>query len=226
MVPIVLNNVLYLYQQINSDLKHKGNLVSLQVQTAHFLIGVNTKQVGTSFKKKTAQNIDLIKKNPLSVIVTILKIYQEVFPSMIDVEQIIPLDVFKTLCKGTEVAEFNNILFKARGKHFELIQADFNDKICLTDETSEKVKAWKEENDNQELDSQGSPITAYFYSFSPIGIRYQPERDTVNKLVHWNVSGIQILYALYWLNLHKHGWEYAELLCVNIMEEVKQLVFP
>ena len=53
-VLIVLNDVIYFYQQSISDLKHKGNLVSLQVQTAHFGIGVTAKKVGTSFEKKTA----------------------------------------------------------------------------------------------------------------------------------------------------------------------------
>ena len=44
-------------------------------------------------------------------------------------------------------------------------------------------------------------------------------------MVCWNASVIQILDALVWLNLHKHGWEYAELLHENIMEEVKELTF-
>ena len=47
------------------------------------------------------------------------------------------------MCKGTAVAEFNDILFKARGETFEFIQEDFNNKICLTDEKSEEVKVWK-----------------------------------------------------------------------------------
>ena len=40
-VTIALNNVLNFYQQNSSDLQHKGSSVSLQVQTAHFRIGVN-----------------------------------------------------------------------------------------------------------------------------------------------------------------------------------------
>ena len=40
-VTIALNDVLNFYQQNSSDLQHKGSSVSLQVQTAHFRIGVN-----------------------------------------------------------------------------------------------------------------------------------------------------------------------------------------
>ena len=44
--PIYLNDVLKFYRQRISDLKHKGKLVILQVQTAHFGIIVNPKQLG------------------------------------------------------------------------------------------------------------------------------------------------------------------------------------
>ena len=39
------------------------------------------------------------------------------------------------------VVEFNDIIFKASGKTFELIKANFNKKICFTDERSKEVKA-------------------------------------------------------------------------------------
>ena len=42
------------------------------------------------------------------------------------------------------VPEFNGILLKASGKTFEFIQADFNKKLCITDEKSDEFKAWKE----------------------------------------------------------------------------------
>ena len=42
------------------------------------------------------------------------------------------------------VAELNYTLFKASGKAFEFIEADLNEKICLADERSNEVKAWKE----------------------------------------------------------------------------------
>ena len=74
-VLITLNDVLNFYRHISSNLQHKGNLVSLQVQTAQFLIVVNPKQVETSFGKKTAQNMDRIDNNPLSIIIKLLKIY-------------------------------------------------------------------------------------------------------------------------------------------------------
>ena len=74
--PIALKNVLNLYWQSRSDLKHKGNSVSLQVQKAHFGIGANAKQSGTSFGNKTAQNLYRIKNNTLAIIVTLLTIYQ------------------------------------------------------------------------------------------------------------------------------------------------------
>ena len=59
---------------------------------------------------------------------------------MIDVGQINPWDLFNTMCTGTAVADFIDILFKASGKTFEFIQADFNEKSCLTDEKSDEVK--------------------------------------------------------------------------------------
>ena len=54
------------------------------------------------------------------------------------------LDLFNMLCTGTAVAEFNGILFKATGKIPSSSQADFNENICLADEISDEVKAWKE----------------------------------------------------------------------------------
>ena len=62
---------------------------------------------------------------------------------MIDAVPVTPWDMFKTLLTGTSVAEFNVILFKASRKCFEFIQADFNEKIYLTDESSNGVKSWK-----------------------------------------------------------------------------------
>ena len=97
-------------------MQHKGNVVSLQVQTARLGIGANPKQAGTSFGKKTVHNPDITKNNPLYVIPTLLIMYREVPPSMIDVGLIIPWDIFKTLCAGTSVTEFNDILFKASGE--------------------------------------------------------------------------------------------------------------
>ena len=132
-----MNNVIYFYRQISSDLKHKGNLVSLLVQTANFWTVANTKQVGKSFGNKTAQKLNRIENNPLDVIVTLLTIYLEVIPSMIDVVLINPWEMFKMLCTGMAVAGFNDTLFKASGKTFEFIQADFNKKICLADKISE-----------------------------------------------------------------------------------------
>ena len=73
------------------------------------------KQAGTSFGKKTAQKLDLIENNPLAVIVTLLTIYQELIPSIIDVVPITPWELFKILCTGPAVAEFNDIFFKASG---------------------------------------------------------------------------------------------------------------
>ena len=112
-VTITLNDVVDFYRQSSSKLQHKGKSVSIQVQIAQFGIGANPKQVWTSFRKKTAQKLERIEKNPLSVIATLLMIYREVLPSMIDVVSITPWDLLKTLCTGTGVAEFNYILFKA-----------------------------------------------------------------------------------------------------------------
>ena len=88
--------------------------------------------------------IDPIDKNPLVIIVTLLTIYQELLPSIIDVGLITPCELFKTLFMGTAVAESNDILFKVRGNVFEFIQTDFNNNICIsTHEKSDEVKAWK-----------------------------------------------------------------------------------
>ena len=119
---IELNNLIDLYWKIISDLQHKLNLISLQVSTAHFGIGGNPKQTGMPCRKKTVQNIYCIKNNTLSAIVTLLTIYWEIILSIIDVGPITPWDLFKTLCTGTSVAEFNDILFKAIGKTSEFVQ--------------------------------------------------------------------------------------------------------
>ena len=140
--PIALNGVLDLFWKIISYLQHKGKLFVLQVQTAHFGIGVNAKQAGTSFGKNTYQKLNCIDNNPLASIADILTIYWKVIPSIIDVGPITPLEIFNTLCTCTAVGKFNNILFKASRKTFEFIQASFNKKTCLIDEISDKVKAW------------------------------------------------------------------------------------
>ena len=49
---------------------------------------------------------------------------------------ITPWKPFKTLYTVTEVAECNYILFKASGKTFVFIQADFKEKIYISDENS------------------------------------------------------------------------------------------
>ena len=103
-LPIALNNVLVLYQQSSSDLKQKGNLVILQVQTAHFGMRANPKQEGTSFVNNIARKLDRIKNNPLDIIVTLLTIYQEVLPSIIYVGLIAKWELCKTMCMGTAVA--------------------------------------------------------------------------------------------------------------------------
>ena len=112
-------------------------MVIHQVQTAHLGIVANPKQLGGSFRKKTAQNLDRIKNNPLATIITLLNIYQEVLPSMIDVGPITPWELLKTLYTGTSVTEFNEILFKASSKTFKFIQTYSSEKICIaTDENS------------------------------------------------------------------------------------------
>ena len=119
-ISISLNDVIDISQHSMSNLQHKGNLVSLQVQTAHFGIGANAKQAGKSFRKNIEQNIDRIKNNPLDVIVTLIRIYWEVPTTMINVIPIPLWELFKTPWTETVVAEFNNILFKARVKNFRV----------------------------------------------------------------------------------------------------------
>ena len=110
-LPITLNDVINFYWQISSNLQQKENLVSLQVQTAYFGIGENPKQSRVSFKKKTAQNLACIKKKPLSIIIILLMLYLGVIRLMIDVRPITPWELFKALCTGMAVAEFNDVLF-------------------------------------------------------------------------------------------------------------------
>ena len=87
---IALNNVLNLSRQSSSYLQQKVKSVSLQVQTAHSVIGVNAKQAETSFGNKEAQKLNHIENNPLAVIVTLIIIYKHVIPSIIYVGPITP----------------------------------------------------------------------------------------------------------------------------------------
>ena len=70
---------------------------------------------------------------------------------MINLVPITLWELFKTLCTGTVVTEFSNIIFKASGNNFELIQADFNEKIYIADEKSNEVKARKEKKRKSEV---------------------------------------------------------------------------
>ena len=95
--PITLNDVIDIYRQRSSGLQNKSNSVSVQVQTAHFGNGENSKQAGTSFEKKTGQKLECIENNPLSIILTFLTIYWEVLTSMIDVGPITPWERSRNL---------------------------------------------------------------------------------------------------------------------------------
>ena len=79
---------------------------------------------------------------------------------MIYVVPITLWEIFKTLCMGMAVAESNDIIYKASRKTFKFIQADFNEKICLADESSNEFKACKEKKQNWKMDRQGYPVTA------------------------------------------------------------------
>ena len=135
---------------------------------------------------------------------------------MIDVGPINLWELFKTMCMGTAVAEFNDILFKASRKKSSSSKNISKRRSALQMDTPKKSRP--EKYDKQKLERQCYPVTSDSYSFPPSGICPPPERAPVDKLVRWNASGIQSLDALVWLNLHKHGWEYSELLHDNIME--------
>ena len=96
-----------------------------------------SKKVGMFFRKKKSQKLNRIENNPLAMIVTFLTIYHKLILLMIDVVPITPWDLFKKMCTGKAVAEFNSILFKASGKTFEFTKANFNEKIYITDENSD-----------------------------------------------------------------------------------------
>ena len=68
---------------------------------------------------------------------------------MIDVILINTLDLFKTMCNGTAVSKFNEIIFKASGKTFKLIQEDLNKKIRLTGETPKKSRPGKKKRQEE-----------------------------------------------------------------------------
>jgi hypothetical protein len=224
-VPIGLNDVQDFYRQVNSDMQNKGATVSLTVQTSHFGIGASNKQSGTSFGKKTAHKLDRIENNPLSLITTLLFVYRELLPSMIDVGPVTAWELFKTMCTGTAVAEFNEILFRSSWDTHSTIDKEFNATIVTGKEEDEVVKEWKQKNLKRETERAGYPVSNYSWKFPPDKIPPPPQRAPKDKLVKWNVSGIQGMDALAWLNLHKHGWEFSELLHDKIMEEVKTLAF-
>ena len=207
-------------------MQSKGNTVTLSIQTSHFGTGASNKQAGTSFGKKVAHKLDRIENNPLAVSVTLLFVYRELLPSMIDVGPVTAWELFKTLCTGTAVAEFNEILFNASRRAFLVIDSEFNKKICdAPDDTGTEVQEWIKKNEKRKEDRQGYPLPNYDFSFPPSKIPPPPERASKDKLVKWNPSGIQGMDALAWLNLHKHGWEFAELLHDLVMIEIKDLAF-
>ena len=76
------------------------------------------KQSGTSFGKKIAKKLNRTENNPLDIIVTLLTIYRESLPSIIDVVPITMWEIFKTTYTGMELMDFNKILFKASQKIF------------------------------------------------------------------------------------------------------------
>ena len=103
-VSIMMNDVHDFYWKSSSNLKHKSNLVRIQFQTAHFGIRANQKQAGTSSRKKRVQKLEHIKNNPLAVIVTLLTIYPEAIPLMINVGLINTRALFKNMCTRMPVA--------------------------------------------------------------------------------------------------------------------------
>ena len=143
---------------------------------------------------------------------------------MINVVTRIPWDLFKMLSTSTAVAEFNDMLFKVRRKHFNFIQKKSTRRSTLQMKTLQKSRHGMK-NYKRNLERQCYRLTSYSYRFPPSGIHPLLQRDPVEKLFLWNALDIHILDALDWLNLCKHRWEYAELLHDSNKEEVKQLMF-
>ena len=97
-------------------MQSNGNTVTLSIQTSHFGTGASKKQAGTSFGKKVAHKLDRIENS-----VTLLFVYREVLPSMIDVGPVTEWELFKTLYTGSSVAKFNEIIFNASRPAFLVI---------------------------------------------------------------------------------------------------------
>ena len=76
------------------------------------------------------------------------------------------------MCTGILVVEFKDIIFKASRKTFELFQANFNKKICIADEISDKVKAWKFKKIEVEAGEARLPSNYLLIPFS--AYRYTP----------------------------------------------------
>ena len=81
--------------------------------------------------------------------ITLLTLYHKLLPLVVNVVPIPLWEFFKILCVGTEVAEFKDMFFKARGETFKVIQADFKEKIRFTDETL--MKSGLEKNEKRKM---------------------------------------------------------------------------
>ena len=144
---------------------------------------------------------------------------------MINVVLIILWELSKTLCMVTVVAKFNNILFKASGKTFNLIQADFNKKICLADENSKEVKAWKEKK--RQAKSGEARLTSNCLLLHISTERYLSSagKGSSRKIGSMECLSYSESRCSSLVKSTQLRWEYAELLYENITEEVRQLMF-
>ena len=123
---------------------------------------------------------------------------------------------------GSAVVEFNVILLKGNGKQIDHIQTDLNERICITtDENSNDVEIWIEENKKRNMDMQGYPVTDYSYQCSQ---RYIHRKRL--QLTNW-IFGIPQVFGALMLYLGKtytQGWKYAKLHNGNVMEYVNKLM--
>ena len=162
-------------------MQSKGNAVTLSIQTNHFGSGTSNKQAGTLFGKKVAHKLDRIENNLLAVSVTILFVYQELLPSMMDVGSVSTWELFKILYTCTAVAKFNKILFNVSRPAFLVIDSELNKKICdAPGDTGTEVKNWikKTRNVRRTVRAIHCPTTT-----SPsLHLQKEPPRSLLNGI--------------------------------------------
>ena len=228
---------------------HKDALVKFTVLTHNLGVGGRAKAKDMSCGSKTLSKVDRIEDNPKAIIETWQGIFNELLPSLIDVDPISAVELFQAHLTGIALKEFQEITFQSSWKLYNsYISVNHNERIAQWGEAErtnsakiasefsqlsdlEQVRAletkkWIQQQNARKAARQNAVgVADYTYEFPPPKFPHPPKKPSKGHFVDWSVSGINAMSACAWLRQHNHGWEYAQKFLELSFNAVQHLAF-